>query len=263
MRPWTSASPLQHPLPGSRSFGRELGVNASGVIPWSTAGSSCPATVTGSRRPTTPPGPARDADLPERRFRVHPAFGDRPLCQLPTAASPLTLTDRHLPKETRSCPHPSKSSSASSPPLCARPAALPALAPCPDRRHLHTGPDGAARQALTVGFLPVTCHLTCPVTDYATHQSDTGTRFELAALHRLPDRRRRREGQAARGDVYDRPARHEAARTGRARQNLLSGPPRRLGDRRPQRRPGEEPARPEGQDVRHPQPVQQPESRAA
>jgi NitT/TauT family transport system substrate-binding protein len=32
------------------------------------------------------------------------------------------------------------------------------------------------RQTLTVGFLPVTCHLTCPVTDFATRTSST-TRF--------------------------------------------------------------------------------------
>ena len=34
--------------------------------------------------------------------------------------------------------------------------------------------EGAAvggRQELTVGFLPVTCHLTCPVTDFATRTS--------------------------------------------------------------------------------------------
>jgi NitT/TauT family transport system substrate-binding protein len=34
-----------------------------------------------------------------------------------------------------------------------------------------------ARQQLQVGFLPVTCHLTCPVTDFATKTS-TSTRFE-------------------------------------------------------------------------------------
>jgi NitT/TauT family transport system substrate-binding protein len=32
------------------------------------------------------------------------------------------------------------------------------------------------RELLTVGFLPVTCHLTCPVTDFATRTSST-TRF--------------------------------------------------------------------------------------
>ena len=33
-----------------------------------------------------------------------------------------------------------------------------------------------SRETLTVGFLPVTCHLTCPVTDFATRTSTT-TRF--------------------------------------------------------------------------------------
>src|SRR5688572_15426692 len=36
--------------------------------------------------------------------------------------------------------------------------------------------DAAARETLTVGFLPVTCHLTCPVTDFATRTS-ANTRF--------------------------------------------------------------------------------------
>jgi len=37
---------------------------------------------------------------------------------------------------------------------------------------------GEARAGqLDVGFLPVTCHLTCPVTDYATRTTTSGTRF--------------------------------------------------------------------------------------
>jgi NitT/TauT family transport system substrate-binding protein len=36
--------------------------------------------------------------------------------------------------------------------------------------------DTTVRETLTVGFLPVTCHLTCPVTDYATRTS-SDTRF--------------------------------------------------------------------------------------
>ncbi len=36
---------------------------------------------------------------------------------------------------------------------------------------------GETRQKLDVGFLPVTCHLTCPVTDYATRTS-VATRFD-------------------------------------------------------------------------------------
>ncbi len=45
-------------------------------------------------------------------------------------------------------------------------------------QHFGTGPkeSGAAREMLKVGFLPVTCHLTCPVTDFATKTSKN-TRF--------------------------------------------------------------------------------------
>ncbi len=37
---------------------------------------------------------------------------------------------------------------------------------------------GVVRQKFTVGFLPVTCHLTCPVTSWITEHSDKGTVFE-------------------------------------------------------------------------------------
>ncbi len=37
---------------------------------------------------------------------------------------------------------------------------------------------GAERQTLVVGFLPVTCHLTCPVVDWTTSHSDSGALFE-------------------------------------------------------------------------------------
>jgi NitT/TauT family transport system substrate-binding protein len=40
--------------------------------------------------------------------------------------------------------------------------------------HSHSS---AAPSELYVGFLPVTCHLTCPVTDYATRTATTSTRF--------------------------------------------------------------------------------------
>ena len=43
----------------------------------------------------------------------------------------------------------------------------------------------AAREALAVGFLPVTCHLTCPVTDYATKTSQS-TRFESQRFTDFP-----------------------------------------------------------------------------
>ena len=43
----------------------------------------------------------------------------------------------------------------------------------------------ANREELKVGFLPVTCHLTCPVTDYATRTS-TATRFESQRFTDFP-----------------------------------------------------------------------------
>jgi len=51
---------------------------------------------------------------------------------------------------------------------------------------VHTGPNAAAKQELTVGFLPVTCHLTCPVTDYASHQSGSGTNFNSQRFTDFP-----------------------------------------------------------------------------
>lgn len=42
-----------------------------------------------------------------------------------------------------------------------------------------------AHSQLSVGFLPVTCHLTCPVTDYATRTSTT-TRFESQRFTDFP-----------------------------------------------------------------------------
>jgi NitT/TauT family transport system substrate-binding protein len=50
---------------------------------------------------------------------------------------------------------------------------------------LPQGADGAPRQTLAVGFLPVTCHLTCPVTDYASRTS-TSTRFESQRFTDFP-----------------------------------------------------------------------------
>ena len=50
------------------------------------------------------------------------------------------------------------------------------------------GPEPAAgvtREVLAVGFLPVTCHLTCPVTDFASKTS-TKTRFESQRFTDFP-----------------------------------------------------------------------------
>jgi len=49
----------------------------------------------------------------------------------------------------------------------------------------HEAPT-AGRQTLTVAFLPVTCHLTCPVTDYASKTSTTGTQFDAMRFGEFP-----------------------------------------------------------------------------
>lgn len=46
--------------------------------------------------------------------------------------------------------------------------------------------SGARIATLNVAFLPVTCHLTCPVTDYASKTSDTGTRFNSKLYEEFP-----------------------------------------------------------------------------
>src|SRR5260370_3258278 len=45
--------------------------------------------------------------------------------------------------------------------------------------------SGSERESLQVGFLPVTCHLTCPVTDFATRTS-RGARFESKRFSDFP-----------------------------------------------------------------------------
>jgi len=44
----------------------------------------------------------------------------------------------------------------------------------------------AAAAELAVGYLPVTCHLTCPVTDFATKHTTTGTRFKSQRFSEFP-----------------------------------------------------------------------------
>ena len=45
--------------------------------------------------------------------------------------------------------------------------------------------DGSPQETLRVGFCPVTCHLTCPVTDYASKTS-RATRFESQRFTDFP-----------------------------------------------------------------------------
>jgi NitT/TauT family transport system substrate-binding protein len=49
----------------------------------------------------------------------------------------------------------------------------------------HQAPT-SGRQTLTVAFIPVTCHLTCPVTDYASKTSTTGTQFDAMRFAEFP-----------------------------------------------------------------------------
>lgn len=48
-----------------------------------------------------------------------------------------------------------------------------------------TSTSGGTRETLAVGFLPVTCHLTCPVTDFASKTSPN-TRFESQRFTDFP-----------------------------------------------------------------------------
>lgn len=50
----------------------------------------------------------------------------------------------------------------------------------------HQAPVTGAIQELTVAFLPVTCHLTCPVTDFASKTSTTGTKFDAMRFAEFP-----------------------------------------------------------------------------
>jgi NitT/TauT family transport system substrate-binding protein len=51
---------------------------------------------------------------------------------------------------------------------------------------IHEGSNRTASRELTVGFLPVTCHLTCPVTDYASKTTQTNTNFNSRVFTDFP-----------------------------------------------------------------------------
>ena len=46
---------------------------------------------------------------------------------------------------------------------------------------IHEGGNRMANRELTVGYLPVTCHLTCPVTDFASKTTEITN--PIATLH--------------------------------------------------------------------------------
>src|SRR6478735_8967466 len=51
---------------------------------------------------------------------------------------------------------------------------------------IHEGANKTAKRVLTVGFLPVTCHLTCPVTDYASKTTASNTNFNSRMFSDFP-----------------------------------------------------------------------------
>jgi NitT/TauT family transport system substrate-binding protein len=81
---------------------------------------------------------------------------------------------------------------------------------------------------LTVGFLPVTCHLTCPVTDYASKTTQTNTNFNSRRILDLPDSSECVGSKAGTGNIYDRTTCNEAPRARCAGQDMLPGSSRWL-----------------------------------
>jgi NitT/TauT family transport system substrate-binding protein len=51
---------------------------------------------------------------------------------------------------------------------------------------IHEGSNKTALRELTVGYLPVTCHLTCPVTDFASKTTHTNTNFNSRVFSDFP-----------------------------------------------------------------------------
>lgn len=51
---------------------------------------------------------------------------------------------------------------------------------------IHEGSNKKAERELTVGYLPVTCHLTCPVTDFASKTTQTNTNFNSRVFSDFP-----------------------------------------------------------------------------
>src|SRR5450432_4013443 len=51
---------------------------------------------------------------------------------------------------------------------------------------IHEGSNKKAERELTVGYLPVTCHLTCPVTDFASKTTKTNTNFNSRVFSDFP-----------------------------------------------------------------------------
>jgi len=54
------------------------------------------------------------------------------------------------------------------------------------RSVIHEGPNSNAERMLTVVYLPVTCHLTCPVTDFASKTTQSRTNFNSRVFTDFP-----------------------------------------------------------------------------
>jgi NitT/TauT family transport system substrate-binding protein len=54
------------------------------------------------------------------------------------------------------------------------------------RDPIHEGTNKKAERELTIAFLPVTCHLTCPVTDFASKTTQTNTNFNSRLFTDFP-----------------------------------------------------------------------------
>ncbi len=51
---------------------------------------------------------------------------------------------------------------------------------------IHEGPNEKAERSLLVGYLPVTCHLTCPVTDFVSKTTTSNTNFDSQRFTDFP-----------------------------------------------------------------------------
>ena len=80
-----------------------------------------------------------------------------------------------------------------------------------------------------VGFLPVTCHLTCPVTDFINKHMTGDGLFEPVRFNGWPELKEAYLCRLHPGDVHPGADGDGAARTGRADQDRLPWPPRRHG----------------------------------
>ena len=55
-----------------------------------------------------------------------------------------------------------------------------------EKNPVHVGPNSIAHHELSIGFLPVTCHLTCPVTDFASKTTQSNTNFDSRLFTDFP-----------------------------------------------------------------------------